>query len=390
MKTPSVVAWMVLAIGVVAALAYWDERREAAAALNDFGEEQATLARGVSAALGTELAASPRGTPTELLARTASVEVRGALRVLLQTPTSAGFFATDGSVVRSPAIEAALDRGAPWVRLTRADAADLGLPARAAIAGLRAIDAGVPGKWRVAVVATAQRQRDREQRAELRLVLGVVVASGLVLAFGGLAYREQRRALELASDLAIAEIQNERNARLVRADKLATMGALATGIAHEVATPLGVILGRAEQLLPRVTGDEKSTRAVEAIVAQAERIDGIVRGFLGLVRGSSPRLERVDPAGMAEASLDLVRHRFTRAGVNLTHAIDPDLPRVACEPRLFEQVLVNLLLNACDACEAGGSAELSVRAQGKRVVFSVTDDGVGITPEAAARAMDEN
>jgi two-component system sensor histidine kinase AtoS len=55
---------------------------------------------------------------------------------------------------------------------------------------------------------------------------------------------------------------------------------------------------------------------------------------------------------------------------------------------MFEQVLVNLLLNACEACKPGGSAELSVRTEDKRVVFSVEDDGVGIGEEAAARATE--
>ena len=96
----------------------------------------------------------------------------------------------------------------------------------------------------------------------------MTVASGLVLVFGGLALRKQRKELELARELAVAEVRRERDERLVRADKLATMGALATGIAHEVSTPLGVMMGRAEQVLPKVAGDERTRRAVEAILEQ--------------------------------------------------------------------------------------------------------------------------
>src|SRR3954463_13880688 len=70
--------------------------------------------------------------------------------------------------------------------------------------------------------------------------------------------------------------------------------------------------------------------------------------------------------------------------------IEPDLPRIACDPKLFEQVLVNLLLNACDACAEGGQVELSVRSRvkGERMAFIVTDDGEGITPEVAGRAAE--
>jgi signal transduction histidine kinase len=256
------------------------------------------------------------------------------------------------------------------------------------MAGLATLDAGKAGRWGIAVVASARRERDREVFAQLRLALSVVVASGLVLAFGGIALRNQRERLLLSQELAIASVQSERNERLVRADKLATMGALATGIAHEVSTPLGVILGRAEQLLSRSNGDERSRRAAEAIAQQAERISGIIRGFLALVRGESPSMEHVDPRTLGAVAVDLVGHRFVRAEVQLTTSPTGQLPQVACEPRLMEQVLVNLLLNACDACRPGGTVDLRILSEGNRVAFVVTDDGTGISSDAARRMMD--
>jgi signal transduction histidine kinase len=216
----------------------------------------------------------------------------------------------------------------------------------------------------------------------------VVLASSLVLAFGGVALRTQRKELDLARELAIAELRTARDERLVRADKLATMGALATGIAHEVATPVGVIMGRAEQLLPKVEGDERATRSVNAILEQTERIRRIIGGFLGLVRGETPPHEHVTPASIVRETVDLVEHRFTKAAVVLRASAGDDLPKIACEPRLFEQAIVNLLLNACDACEAGGVVTLDVEAEGDRVTFIVTDDGAGIAPEDAARAAE--
>ena len=383
-------AWMVGAILVVAALAYWDEQRESANALVDFAAEQATLAAGVSVALRSSLDGSRSGFVDEasLLATLHAIEKPGAIRMLAQRPAGSGLLATDGTPVHCAAVEEGFRARAAWVRLSRSDASELGLPARTAAAGLAAIDAGALGHWGVAVVATARRERDRELHAQWRLVLGVVVASGLVLAFGGLALRKQRKELELARELAIAEIRQERDERLVRADKLATLGALATGVAHEVSTPLGVIVGRAEQLLPRVAHDERATRAVEVIAEQANRIGRVIRGLLGLARGDSPSMEQSDPSALARSAIELVAHRFTQAEVDLATDVAPDLPRVACEPRLFEQVLVNLLLNACDACEAGGKVALSIRAATDRIAFVVTDDGSGITLEAAARATE--
>jgi signal transduction histidine kinase len=215
----------------------------------------------------------------------------------------------------------------------------------------------------------------------------VAVASGLVLVFGGFALRKQRRELELGHQLALTKIRNEGDERLVRADKLATMGALATGLAHEVSTPLGVILGRAEQILPKQT-DERARRAVETILQQSERIFAVMRGFLTLARGGTPTLTHCDPTALAESAAGLVEHRFERASIQLELRTGAHLAKVACDARLLEQVLINLLLNACDACSPGGSVELSVQGDAQRVAFTVSDDGIGIHPDVAMRATE--
>jgi signal transduction histidine kinase len=383
LRTSSILAWMVIAIALVTALAYWDEERESQAALDDFAHEQTTLAVSLSAGLGDKLTVLA---PELALAAARSIERPGSVRVFLARSTQEGFIASDGAIVRSPLLELAVAQTKASYRLSRADAAALGLPSRTAIAGLHAIDAAA-GRWTVVVVATARAERDRELRARWRLVLGVVVTSGLVLAFGGLALRTQRKELELAHQLVLTTLRTERDERLVRADKLATMGALATGIAHEVSTPLGVILGRAEQLLPKQT-DDRARRAVEAITAQTERIHVVIRGFLALARGRQPALEHCEPDSLAHAAMDLVEHRFEKAGVHLSNDIAKALPKVPCDPRLFEQVLVNLLLNACDACDEGGLVTLSIRADEKQVVFAVTDDGHGISAGAAERVTE--
>jgi len=276
-----------------------------------------------------------------------------------------------------------IEAGLPSLRVAREDGPSLGLPERTSMAGLAPIDAGVLGKWGVAVVATAQRVRDREIHAEWRFALGSLVVSAIVAFFGGRALRKERAE-------ALAEATRAADERLQHADKLATMGALATGIAHEVATPLGVILGRAEQLAPRVAGDEKASRAVQAIKEQSERIDHVVRGFLRLARGDRPTLEHEHPEALVRAAVDLARHRFAKAGVALDVDVPDALPKIACEARLFEQVLVNLLLNACDACvDAGrGGVTIGARAEDGKVIFQVDDEGSGIGEEAAARATE--
>lgn len=398
MSPSAIVLSIVLAIASLGGIAYWDEAREATAALDDFAHEQATVASGLAAALQTR--AALQLVPVEfdpLALRDAFAPVADPETLaLLKPPGQSGFLTSSGRRgVRFPALEVAdaeCSLGAAerscWRRILASEAEPLGLPSRTAMAGISGFTDQDGGHWRVVVIATARRERDREKRAEWRLILGFTLSSGLVLAFGTLALRKQRQELALARELAIKEAVRARDERLIRADKLATMGALATGIAHEVSTPLGVIVGRAEQLAARVKGDERAERAVTSIAEQADRIGRIVRSFLTLARGGTPSLERVDPAALAKAAVDLVEHRFDKAGVTLHLSADEGLPRVACDARLMEQALVNLLLNACDACQRGGKVDLRVRRDGDQVAMVVTDDGAGISPDAALRATE--
>jgi signal transduction histidine kinase len=432
---------MLVAIAVVTGLAWWDEQREAEAALHDLETEQSILAASLAGSLRAHLttlerdavlvgehgpggvenryspiavrsASEPRTSlsdpsrlllsipisdgrvvdlgarPGDLVDRDQRIVRPGELMLLLALPNQTAFHAMDGRVTSSPVLRDAFDRGAEAVRLTRPEAAQIGLPARTSMAGLARVDGGDLGRWGVVAVASAARERDREKRAMWRLVLGVLVASSLVLAFGGAALRRQRKELELQRELAIAEVQRERDEELLRAERVATMGTFAMGIAHEVATPLGVIVGRAEQLIGRVGSDERAVRGARTILEQADRIQHIVRRFLDMARGGPPALERVDPASVVRAAAHAVEHRFAKAQVSLETDIPPSMPAIQCDRDLLEQAIVNLLLNACGACTAGGHVKVSARSDAAQIAFVVTDDGAGIREEDARRASE--
>ena len=373
---------MALAVASVGALAWWDGARESSEALEDFGSEQATLAASIASNLSTRLEVAH--SEQELLNGLSWMARPNESLLLVSQPGKPGFVALDGHRVTSPALQQALAKGATTLRLARPDALALGLPERMAIAGL----ARLPGGWSVTVVTSALRERDRERRASLRLLLSLAVAALIVGAFGGLALREQRRELLLSRSLRLAEAARDEDARLQRLAKAATMLTMASGVAHEIATPLGVIVGRAEQLLPRLSGDERGQRAVQAILDQAESINGVMRGFLDLARGGAPELQLVAPSAVVAAAVRLVEHRFLQAGVTLVPRVPDTLPALRCEPRLLEHALTNLLLNACDACAAGGRVELTAERLDSSIRFTVLDDGAGITVADAARATE--
>jgi signal transduction histidine kinase len=437
---------MLLAVAAVGALAFWDAQRESRAALADFADDQTTLADSVAAELSTRFAsirrdglalaeglddgqrtpataldgyvsyairpadAAPREAkngnwilrlpaargqeldlevpPAKLFEQVKRIERSGDVRVLVRASGSPELHATDGRRVACDAVQRALERRLPSAWLDREEATVLGFPARRAAVGLAAVDAGPFGRWDVAVVSTAERVRDRELRAAFRLVLGVLVAAGLVLAFGTALLRRQRRALLLERELALSALARERDAELARATRAAVMGTLAMGITHEVSTPLGVIAGRAEQLGARSNGDERASRAIRAILEQTERIRRIIRGFLDLARGEQPDLRDTAPAAVLDGAVSLVNHRFTAADVALIVDVPEALPTIHGDVPMLQQVLVNLLLNACDACAPGGRVEARIRGEGDRVAFTVVDDGVGIAPEAAAHATE--
>jgi signal transduction histidine kinase len=431
---------MLLAVGTVTGLAWWDSRRESEAILRDVGREQSVVASVLAmdlrahletverdATLAAEHGSSwgegrygkadlrqpgrPRALDVErgslvltvsrsdghvidftvrasdLLGETAFIN-SGELQFFVAPPGETLLYSSDGHVLSLPALRNALDRHQVTAELNRSEAFSAGLLPRTAMAGLAHVDVGSLGQWGVAAVATAARQRDREARAFWRFLLGAGIASGLVLAFGGVALRNQRRELKAQHDLAVVEIERARDDQLSRAERVATMGTFAMGIVHEVATPLSVIMGRAEQLQLRSSQDDRSVHAAQAIIAQVERIQLVVRRFLDMARGAPPSLARTDPVAIIRASAATVLHRFVKARVALSVDDQEEMSEIRCDRALLEQALVNLLLNACDACTPGGHVEISTHSDTEQVAFVVTDDGVGIDPEIAARAKD--
>ncbi len=372
-QTRWLVAFTIATVAIIGGIVYRDETNRSEAALDDLGDEQSIVASAASLVLAIDGARAPS---LSVLQRPGSlvilIDARGVLRTV------------DGRPITSPDLVAAIGRHDRTARIPPAEAARLGLPERTAMAGI----ALLPQGGGVAVARSAERQRDRDQSGRLRVLLSMILAASVMSTFAYVVWRKQRSEAKLARELAVAEVARGRDAELDRLNRAATMAVLGSGVAHELSTPLGVIVGRAEQLMARVSGDERAVKNAQAILDQADHINQIVRGLLGLARGAPIALQEVTARVLVRDAAALVEHRFSRAGVHLLPVVGATLPSVRCEPLLFKHALVNLLLNACDASPPNSTVRVDVHADAAEIAFVVTDEGEGITPQHAARALE--
>jgi signal transduction histidine kinase len=245
------------------------------------------------------------------------------------------------------------------------------------------------GSWRVLLVASAGALHAREQALARQLLLtaiGLLAAIGLV---GALIVRQQRYAATLRERLRGAEKLQSLELQLVRAEKLATTGVLAAGIAHEVGTPLGIIRARAELLMDELERSS-SKRALEAIVAQIDRISSTIGQVLDFSRAQPVEVRTVDGAAAVRSTLELLDHRFRQQDLAVHVDVPSDLPAIAADPNQLQQVLINILLNACDACQTKNAISITARRtdDGARIRWEIRDDGSGIPAEHLLAVFD--
>lgn len=183
------------------------------------------------------------------------------------------------------------------------------------------------------------------------------------------------------------ETQIELESRLWHAEKLAAIGRLATGVAHELGTPLSVIDGKAQRLLRELESGSPAAIGFETIRAEVRRLEEIVRQLLDFGRRSQIRRKPVLAEVLASSAIAAVEEEAEAQGTKLSIEGPIPSPTLTVDPIQIEQVLTNLLRNAIQATDAG-RVELSWFEDGNELGFIVDDDGPGIPPASRQRIFE--
>ncbi|MBN1345689.1 MAG: histidine kinase [Phycisphaerae bacterium] len=192
---------------------------------------------------------------------------------------------------------------------------------------------------------------------------------------------------------ATSETKEELRTQLIHASKLASVGELAAGVAHEINNPLAIISSESGLIRDMLDPQFNLDHSPEAIRAELETIDqavirtkNITQKLLSFVRKDRPRLVLSDVNGLLNEAVGGLKERQLKlANVELIREYDPNLPLILVDPDQLHQVFLNIINNAGDAIEGDGKIALSTRSDGEHIRVTITDTGCGMTSEQMER-----
>jgi PAS domain S-box-containing protein len=179
--------------------------------------------------------------------------------------------------------------------------------------------------------------------------------------------------------------------QLIQAEKLAAMGQMLAGVAHELNNPLTAILGVTELLREREGADEPTRRQLELTHRQARRAARIVQNLLEFSRPASPQKKTLDVNGLLERTLQLHEHSLRRNNIGVDFHPQAGLPGILGDANQLIQVFLNLVTNAEQAIREvrdTGRIQIRLASTDNRITVTVQDDGIGVRPEALPRIFD--
>lgn len=202
--------------------------------------------------------------------------------------------------------------------------------------------------------------------------------------------REERKLQAVTEELrnAYDELQHTSH-QLRRSERLAALGALTAGIAHEIRNPLGSIKGAVEIIDRSLPGDYPKREFIEIIQEEISRLNSTLTQFLQFGNPQSTRLQPVSLNQLVESTIRLLRQKAEAANAEIQTRLDPSLPDIRADSDQLRHVLINLVINGVEAMPEGGTLTVRTRSRdGRGVLLQVRDEGQGMSGGTLETAFD--
>jgi len=231
--------------------------------------------------------------------------------------------------------------------------------------------------WSVAVFAPSK--VTHILKTTLMRILGVV---GLLLVcLAGVAVvvmRSARRQTELHANLAHARNLAQLQQQLLRSEKMATVGILTAGLAHEIGTPLGVVRARAEFIARKLGNEHPHHHGLEIVMQQIDRVSRIISQLLDFARKKPATSEILEPVAIAQSVVELVQPIAKKKQLTLVLECSDDLPAIRGNSDEMQQAVLNLTMNAIDASDPGENVVIRLLRTKEAMRIEIEDRGCGI------------
>lgn len=209
-------------------------------------------------------------------------------------------------------------------------------------------------------------------------------AESIMVRFAHISLSNGGNAVVLTDITEVHQLQQE----ILRMDRLASVGELTSGIAHEIRNPLAGIKTTAQALQEEMEENDHRSAYISRIIVEIDRLNKLLLNFFDFAKPKEPNLMNCDLKKIIEDTVFLVQNTARQAHVRIMEFYPPEEIRIKADPDMIQQVLMNMFINAVQAMPSGGKMEVHLVHGNQGVDISVSDSGKGIPEDIRSRVFD--